>query len=426
MATDVVMPKLSDTMEDGKILRWLKNPGDRVARGDVLAEVETDKADMELEAESEGVLSEIVVEEGGSAAVGQVIARLGDSAKAAAPREGRKEEAEKPEETGEARAEDEEEGGAVGAEDEEEERPATAPRRAPGPRRADGGDGAGRASPEVRKLAREQGIDLSKIPGSGPGGRVVRRDLERGASAAAAAAKRPSPTTPPLAAKGREALSRIRRTVARRMAESKREAPLFFLTAEIDMGECVRVKEGLGAARPDEPLSYTHLLLRAVALALREHPRINARYAAEDAIEFSDGIHLGIAVALEEGLIVPVLHHCESKDLFEIAFEARALVERVRGGKPHGEDLSGGTFTVSNLGMYPIEDFAAVINPPQAAVLAVGALRERPVVRNGAIVPATTMRVTLSSDHRVIDGAEAARFLETLKGILETPLRIVL
>ncbi|MGH7820074.1 MAG: dihydrolipoamide acetyltransferase family protein, partial [Candidatus Binatia bacterium] len=228
------------------------------------------------------------------------------------------------------------------------------------------------------------------------------------------------------AAKGREDLSRIRRTVAKRMTESKREAPHFYMTAEIEMGECARLKEALAAARPDDPLSYTHLLLRAVALALAQHPRINARYAREDAIEFADGIHLGIAVALEEGLIVPVLHRCESKDLFAIAREARALVERVRGGKAQGEDLSGGTFTVSNLGMYPIEDFAAVINPPQAAVLAVGALRPRPVVKDGAIVPATSMRVTLSSDHRVIDGAEAARFLQTLKEILEQPLRLIL
>jgi pyruvate dehydrogenase E2 component (dihydrolipoamide acetyltransferase) len=210
------------------------------------------------------------------------------------------------------------------------------------------------------------------------------------------------------------------------MAESKRDAPHFYMTIEFDMTECVRLKEGVAAARPDAPVSYTHLLLRGVALSLLQHPRINARYAPEDAIEFPDGVHLGLAVAAEQGLIVPVLHHCESKDVFEIALEARALVERVRAGKAQGEDLTGGTFTVSNLGMHPIEEFAAVINPPQAAVLAVGALKDRPVVRNGQIVVAPTMRATLSSDHRVIDGVEAARFLETLKSVLENPVQLFL
>jgi len=210
------------------------------------------------------------------------------------------------------------------------------------------------------------------------------------------------------------------------MAESKREVPHFYMTAEIEMSQCASLKTQLAAARSEVGVSYTHLLLRAVALALGEHPRINARYAAEDAVEFSEGVHLGIAVALDEGLIVPVLHDCQSKDVFSIALEARALVERVRAGKAEGGDLSGGTFTVSNLGMYPIEEFAAVINPPQAAVLAVGSLAERAVVRDGAVVARQTMRVTLSSDHRVIDGAEAAQFLQTLKQMLENPLRLVL
>ncbi|HUE38139.1 MAG TPA: dihydrolipoamide acetyltransferase family protein, partial [Candidatus Binatia bacterium] len=225
---------------------------------------------------------------------------------------------------------------------------------------------------------------------------------------------------------GREELSKIRRTVARRMAESKREVPHFYMTAEIDMTQCASLKAQLGVVRSDVAVSYTHLLLRAVALALEQHPRINARYAGEDAVEFSDGIHLGIAVALDEGLIVPVLHDCQTKDVFAIAEQARALVERVRAGKAEGGDLSGGTFTVSNLGMYPIDEFAAVINPPQAAVLAVGSLAERPVVHEGSVVARQTMRVTLSSDHRVIDGAEAAQFLQTLKQMLENAVRLVL
>ena len=374
---NVVMPKLSDTMEEGKILRWLKKPGDPVAAGDVLAEVETDKADMELEAESSGVLSKILIDAGGSAAVGQTIAELGakaanggEEAKASAPREKKKEE--KEEEKAEAAAPKR-----LAEREARSSRPIVPPRPAPKPAAA-------------------------KAPGSRP------------------------PAPRPAAAGEREELSKIRRTVARRMTESKRNVPHFYMTAEIDMEECARLKTGLAAARPEPSVSYTHLLLRAVALALGEHPRINARFAGEDSVEFSTGVHLGIAVALDEGLIVPVLHDCESKDVYTIAAEARALVERVRTGKAEGGDLSGGTFTVSNLGMYPIDEFAAVINPPQAAVLAVGSTVERAVVRDGNVVARPTMRVTLSSDHRVIDGAEAAQFLKTLKEILENPLRLVL
>jgi pyruvate dehydrogenase E2 component (dihydrolipoyllysine-residue acetyltransferase) len=387
MPVDVVMPKLSDTMEEGKILRWLKKPGDHVAVGDVLAEVETDKADMELEAEVEGVLAKILIEEGGSATVGQAIARLGNGAAEGA--------AAKPE-RGEAAPEP--------PKPEVESRRPTAS-RPPEPERR-GPQAIVPPRPEARRVPAPRP----------PAPRAARPATVPARSAPARAATR----------SGREELSKIRRTVARRMAESKREVPHFYMTAEIDMSECARLKASLTAARPDVGVSYTHLLLRAVALALGEHPRINARFAAEDAVEFSDGIHLGVAVALDEGLIVPVLHDCESKDVFTIAGEVRALVERVRTGKAEGGDLSGGTFTVSNLGMYPIEEFAAVINPPQAAVLAVGAVAERAVVRSGKLAASPTMRVTLSSDHRVIDGAEAAQFLKTLKEMLEAPLRLVL
>jgi pyruvate dehydrogenase E2 component (dihydrolipoamide acetyltransferase) len=389
MPIDVVMPKLSDTMEEGKILRWLKKPGDHVAVGDVIAEVETDKADMELEAEAGGVLSKILVEEGGSATVGQAIALLGDGA-----------------------------GGVAAAEPEDSD--GTPAHRQP---QVDSRRPTAIRPPEPERRG-PQAIVPPRPEAHRPS--APRAPAPRADRAAAAPARSASSPARPAPMSGREQLSKIRRTVARRMAESKREVPHFYMTAEIDMSECARLKTSLSAARPDMAVSYTHLLLRAVALALGEHPRINARFAAEDAVEFSDGIHLGVAVALDEGLIVPVLHGCESKDVFTIAKEARALVERVRAGKAEGGDLSGGTFTVSNLGMYPIEDFAAVINPPQAAVLAVGTVAERAVVRDGALAARPTMRVTLSSDHRVIDGAEAAQFLKTLKEMLETPLRLVL
>jgi pyruvate dehydrogenase E2 component (dihydrolipoamide acetyltransferase) len=390
MPVDVVMPKLSDTMEEGKILRWLKKPGDHVAVGDILAEVETDKADMELEAEADGVLSKILIEEGRSATVGQPIALLGDGAEKAAV----------------SKREDGEAAAPARRVPETDNRRPTAIR--PPERERLGPQAIVPPRPESRRIS----------PSRPPAPRA-----ERAATLPPQAAPAP---TPRAARSGREELSKIRRTVARRMAESKREVPHFYMTAEIDMSECARLKKSLAVARPDVAVSYTHLLLRAVALALGEHPRVNARFAPEDAVEFAEGIHLGVAVALEEGLIVPVLHDCESKDVLTIAAEARALVERVRTGKAEGGDLSGGTFTVSNLGMYPIEEFAAVINPPQAAVLAVGAVAERAVVRDGALAARPTMRVTLSSDHRVIDGAEAAQFLKTLKEMLEAPLRLVL
>ena len=384
---DVVMPKLSDTMEEGKILRWLKKPGDAVRVGDVLAEVETDKADMELEAESAGVLSKILVEEGGSAAVGQKIAQLADGGSAAeAKTESKPAKAEaKPVQA--------------------EAKPVGTPSR------------PAKAAADVESPARGPRPVVPPRPTS-------TRPLGPRPQASSPQRSVPAPKPPPGA--GREELSKIRRTVARRMAESKREVPHFYMTAEIDMTQCASLKAQLGVVRSDVAVSYTHLLLRGVALALEQHPRINARYAGEDAVEFSDGIHLGIAVALDEGLIVPVLHDCQTKDVFAIAEQARALVERVRAGKAEGGDLSGGTFTVSNLGMYPIDEFAAVINPPQAAVLAVGSLAERPVVHEGSVVARQTMRVTLSSDHRVIDGAEAAQFLQTLKQMLENAVRLVL
>lgn len=411
MSTTIVMPKLSDTMEDGKILRWLKKPGDRVNAGDVLAEVETDKADMEIESEAAGVLAELKVPEGESAAVGDVIAVLSDSASAAAP-------------------------AAEQAPRAEAEPASEPPAVARATHREESGNGSDesspRATPIARKMASERGVDLKEVRGSGPGGRVVKRDLEASSTVVKPAAK-PSgeeaprvAARPPLEAGSREALSTIRRTIARRMTESKRDVPHFYLTTEIDMTECARLKRSLDASRPDGPkISYTHLLLRAIALALTQHSRVNARFAG-DAIEFPSGVHLGLAVALDEGLIVPVIHDCEKKDVFEIALAARAVVDRVRAGKAHGDDLSGGTFTLSNLGMYEVDEFSAVINPPQAAVLATGSVRERPIVRGGVLVAAPTMRATLSCDHRVMNGAEGAEFLQTLKRRLENPIELVL
>ena len=424
MPIEIVMPRLSDTMEEGKILRWLKQVGDTVQVGEVIAEVETDKADMEIEAFDEGVLAEIRVQEGESAPVGAVIAVLaeaGEAATAKAP-------ARKPQPppavapAAAAKAEKVEVAGEKAAAEATALRPQA--RAGPPPGRV-------LASPLVRRIALERKIDLANIPGSGPGGRIVKSDLE-GAAAVPPLPRAPREAPPPAAEGGpapgparREELSRMRATIARRMAESKREIPHFYVTAEIDMSEAVRLKEALAASdRIRTRVTYTHLVLKAVAVALERHPQLNASFE-DGARVIRDDINLGIAVAVEDGLIVPVLHGCGGLALLEIARRSADLVERTRGGKLRADDLSGGTFTVSNLGALPVEHFAAVINPPQGAILALGAIKERAVARDGHVATARTLMATLSCDHRIMDGTVAGQFLAELKKLLENPVSLM-
>jgi pyruvate dehydrogenase E2 component (dihydrolipoamide acetyltransferase) len=289
------------------------------------------------------------------------------------------------------------------------------------------------ASPVVKRMAQEQGIDLSQVHGSGPGGRIVKQDLDAYASQAQPAAlpaqlqAQPEPAAPPTATRtGRkEPFSRLRATIAKRLAESMREIPHFYVTSEIDMSEAVRLRAALKASdRVSVDVTYTHILIKAVAIALQRHPRLNASFA-EDGREFKAEINVGLAVALDDGLIVPVLHDCDILSVLDIAAQANALVERARSGKPTSEDLSGGTFTISNLGMLPVEHFTAIINPPQGAILAVGAIKERPVVRDGEVRVAHTMMVTLSCDHRILDGMTGGQFLAELKKLLENPVGLM-
>lgn len=442
MAIDVCMPRLSDTMEEGKVLKWLKHVGDRVEIGDIIAEVETDKADMEMEALDEGTLIEIVVPEGGSVAVGGVLARLGTAQEASAgPTTA-------PVTTPEPPASQETPAAANGSVKPE----APEPPEPPPPKvrelrevrvqhdRPHGGDESRIiASPLVRRMAEEQGLDLSQVAGSGPGGRIIKRDLETGAtiraSADRAAVVSPSseapPTVPQTSGSGEklgeklEPFSRMRATIAKRMSESMREAPHFYLTAEINMSEAVRLRTSLKASdRVTADVTYTHLIMKAAAVALNRHPRVNASFAG-DARAYKDEINIGLAVSLEDGLIVPVLHRCEQLSLLDIAEQANVLVERARAGKPKPEDLSGGTFTLSNLGMLPIDHFTAIINQPQGAILAVGAIKERPVVRAGQVTIASTMMATLSCDHRIIDGMVGGQFLAELKNLLENPVGLM-
>lgn len=463
MAIEILMPRLSDTMEEGKILRWLKQVGDRIEVGDIIAEVETDKADMEMEALDAGVLVEIRVREGESAPVGAVIAILsedGVSRTAGEPQVSGPLPSSAVQEDEQAQAEPHaaQDGQRHMVERGATTKPMTALSPAP---RQEGiasrqtGKGAERkireiresrmrrdlaeahpapervfASPLVRRMAEEQGIDLSQVKGSGPGGRIVKHDLEAYLSQVRPEEKRPQPSERPAAAVvpprgAKEQFSRMRMTIAKRMAESMREIPHFYVTCEIDMSEVVRLRAALRASdRVSTEVTYTHFLIKAVALALERHPRLNASFV-EDGREIKAEINIGLAVALEDGLIVPVLHRCEKLSLLEIAAQANALVERARAGKPTSEDLSGGTFTISNMGMLPIDHFTAIINPPQGAILAVGAIKERPVVRDGQIRVAHTMMVTLSCDHRILDGVAGGQFLAELKKLLENPVGLL-
>src|ERR1700733_4403238 len=386
---EVIMPRLSDSMEEGTIVRWLKQEGDAVTLGEPLAEVETDKATVTFEAEADGTL-EILVAEGETVALGALIARIGDAVPSAAA-------------------------------------PASA------------GNGAERvkASPLARRMAREAGIDLNGLSGSGPGGRIVKADLDAASAATTSVPEpesAPAPTPAPApAARGNKGvvtiqqLSRTQVQIAQRMAESRATVPDFTLSADVDMQQAVALRDQLrrGAHGGDVVPSYNDMVVKACAGALREHPRANAAYR-DGAFERYERVNVGIAVAAQDSLIVPTVFDADGKTLLDIAREARTLVERVRQRTVTPAELSGATFTVSNLGMYGVASFAAIINPPQAAILAVGELRELPVVRDGQVVPGLRMSLTLTCDHRILYGAPAAEFLARIRQLLEQPINLLL
>jgi pyruvate dehydrogenase E2 component (dihydrolipoamide acetyltransferase) len=465
MAIEVLMPRLSDTMEEGKILKWLKKVGDKIEIGDIIAEVETDKADMEMEALDAGILAEIRVQEGQSVPVNGVIAILREEgeeiapagpAKAAesvqkgpvsappaapppvvvAPREEAKHAAPRPPEERAAPELSARQTSAAPERKVRELRESRARRETVEPAAV---EDRVFASPLVKRMAQEQGIDLSKVRGTGPGGRIVKQDIEAYAGRGSTAAvqmkpteqlpeqPRPESVTPSVSAQvGRkEPFSRMRATIAKRMAESMREIPHFYVTVEVDMSEAVRIRAALKSSeRVSVDVTYTHFLMKAIAIALQQHPRLNASFVDEGR-EFKAEINIGVAVSLDDGLLVPVVHGCDKLSLLEIAAQANAMVERARTGKPLPEDLTGGTFTISNMGMLPVEHFTAIINPPQGAILAVGAIKERPVVRNGEVRIAHTMMATLSCDHRIIDGVTGGQFLAELKKLLENPVGLM-
>jgi pyruvate dehydrogenase E2 component (dihydrolipoamide acetyltransferase) len=454
MATEILMPRLSDSMEEGTILRWLKSVGDEVALGEELVEIETDKANMVYEADAGGTLVEIVAEEGDTLPIGEVIARVGEGGEAPSG-DGARESADSGRRTAEVEREAEAEPAAGGGEQAEERvaepEPAPAPAEAPAePAAAPTGDGRVKASPLARRIARERGLELEAISGSGPGGRIVKADVERAAAAGpapaaapaaepaaapAAPAAAPAAPTPgdrerPETAKGATEtveLSRLQQTVARRMAESKATAPHFYLDAEVDMSRAVAARATIKAsAREGEVVpSFNDFVVKAAAIALRENPRANGAYR-DGKLELYSRVNVGIAVAAQNSLVVPTVFDADRKGLRQIAEEARSLAARVRDGTVTPPELSGGTFTVSNLGMYGITTFSAVINPPQAGILAVGAIIERPVVRDGQITTAHLMPLTLACDHRILYGAEGAEFLARIVALLTEPAGLAL
>jgi pyruvate dehydrogenase E2 component (dihydrolipoamide acetyltransferase) len=447
---DVVMPRLSDSMEEGTILQWLKQPGDEVAVGDELVEIETDKANMAYESDVAGTLSEILVAEGETVAIGTPIARVGNADAPSRDGEGTERSAAGPDTAVEGPA-----GGGFASVlgPSTSAPPAGEAINAPP---APNGGGRPKASPIARRLAKEQKLDLTQLQGSGPGGRIVKADVERAASSAGGAdsgwprteAKPPpagppevappaaepigpsSVSTTPETAKGTvsyEEPTKLQSTVARRMAESKATAPHFYLEAEVDMSRLVAARGQIkaGAREGDVVPSFNDMVVKACALALREHPRANGAYR-DGRFELYSRVNVGVAVAARDALVVPTIFDADEKNLRQIATDSRALAQRVRDGQITPPELSGATFTVSNLGMFGIDSFAAVINPPQAAILAVGAIAERPAVRDGQTTTAHLMRVNLACDHRVLYGAPAAEFLARIRSLLEEPLALAL
>ena len=413
MAEIVRMPKLSDTMTEGVVAEWHKKVGDAVESGEVLAEIETDKATMEFESFQDGVLLHVGVEKGATAAVDSILAILGEAG----------------EDVSELLKADAD----VAAPAEAAPAPTPAPAPAPAPVQAaapapapvpaapvkasaPASNGRVKASPLAARLAAERGIDLGRVQGSGDGGRIVKRDIENHVPAPAAG-------TGAVESHSDQPVSQMRKTIARRLAESKFTAPHFYLKLSVDMGAAVEARKAINA-QEGVKVSFNDMVVKAVSLALKKHPAVNSAWM-DTHIRTNDHVHIGVAVAVEDGLLVPVVRHADRKSLSEIGAEVKDFAGKARDKKLQPSDWEGNTFTISNLGMYGIEDFTAIINSPDACILAVGGISDVPVVRDGAVVPGKVMKLTLSCDHRVVDGAMGAAFLQEVKSLLEHPVRML-
>ena len=421
----ILMPRLSDTMTEGVIADWHKKVGDAVKKGDILADIETDKATMELESYKEGKLLYIGAQKGEKIAVNDLLAIIGDEKKvnlekivAAAKNKG----VAAPVVAGggqEAAAANVPQGGAVATGGHSE--------------LSVSADGRIKASPLARKLAAEKGIDISKVAGSGDNGRIIKKDVDSftpataqpaSGSAPATAGKTAAPAAIGVESYDEVPVSQMRKIIARRLAESKFTAPHFYITMSIDMDKAVEARGKLNDVSPVK-ISFNDLVLKAVALALKQHPAINSSWLG-DKIRINHHIHIGVAVAIEDGLLVPVVRFADTKSLSQIGAEVKDLAQRAKNKKLQPADWEGSTFTISNMGMFGVDEFTAIINPPDACILAVSAIQQVPVVKNGAVVPGNVMKLTLSCDHRVVDGATGSAFLLTVKSLLEEPLRMMI
>jgi pyruvate dehydrogenase E2 component (dihydrolipoamide acetyltransferase) len=422
MAIKIEMPKLSDTMEEGVIAKWNVKEGDKISAGDIIAEVETDKATMDVEAFDDGTLLKIIPQEGDAVPLGGLIAVIGEegedisdildgaggsgSTESSSSDDSDKKEEKKSEESKEEKTETKETS-------------------------SESDNGRVKASPLAKKMAEDKGIDISSVQGSGPDGRVVKKDIEdyKGGSSSGSGLSKPSSSS--TASRSFESLeskevkvSQMRKVIARRLSESKFTNPHFYETIDIDMKAAMAARSSMNEAN-DVKISFNDIVVKACAIALTRHQAINSSWH-DDVIKEHGDVNVAVAVAIDEGLMTPVINHADKKGLSEISSETRELAGLARDRKLQPEQMEGSTFTISNLGMFGIEEFTAIINPPNACILAVGAIRDVPVVENGAVVPGKRMKITLSSDHRIVDGAKAAQFLNTVKNLLENPLSMLL
>jgi pyruvate dehydrogenase E2 component (dihydrolipoamide acetyltransferase) len=416
-ATLITMPKMSDTMMEGTISTWLKKVGDVIKSGEIIAEVETDKATMELESYEDGTLLYIGVEAGDSVPVDGVIAVIGEKGSdfetllKAHQSEGDSEE-EAPESAPEVSKSEEPKQAAQNT------APTTVANSSTGDRI--------KASPLAKKMAEDKGFDISQVNGSGEGGRIVKRDVENFVPAAAAPVQSGVPTAPVVGQESftEEKVSQMRKVIAKRLAESKFGAPHFYLTMEINMDKAIEARKSMNEIAPVK-ISFNDLVIKASAAALRQHPKVNSSWLG-DKIRYNDHIHIGMAVAVEEGLLVPVIRFADSLSLSQISNQAKSLGGKAKNKELQPKDWEGNTFTISNLGMFGIDEFTAIINPPDACILAVGGIKETVIVKEGKMQIGNIMKVTLSCDHRVVDGAIGSAFLLTLKSLLEDPVRILI
>ena len=415
MAIKIEMPKLSDTMEEGVIAKWNVNEGDAVSAGDIIAEVETDKATMDVEVFDAGTILKIVPGEGEAVPLGGLIAIIGEAGEDISITNSQSTDS------------------ALAANDDTATVSVEAVDASVAVVDSSSEDGRIKASPLAKKIAADKGVDLRSIAGSGPDGRIVKKDVESAQNSTTSTLTRPGAPSPIATSTAKSfsslasqdvKVSQMRKVIAKRLSESKFSNPHFYETIDIDMKAAIEARTQL-KEKMDIKVSFNDIVVKASAIALSRHQAINSSWMGDTIVEHGD-VHIAVAVAIDEGLMTPVLRHVDQKGLIQLSSETRELAGLARDRKLAPEQMEGSTFTISNLGMFGIEEFTAIINPPNACILAVGAIRDVPVVENGAVVPGKRMKVTLSSDHRIVDGAKAAEFLTTLRSLIENPLSMLL